>query len=106
MLRPNLNLLVVVTTYVSVANGQQRWLSNQVNTTLCQWRQLRGEFPRDQVLCLAVLLILGAAHVVRDTLYLDGGSRWWLPGLDDGSYGAVSNDSKLQAPTQVIPRYF
>lgn len=37
-------------------------------------------------------LIHYVAHVIRDTVYMDGGSLWWLPGLDDGSYGAADAD--------------
>jgi hypothetical protein len=33
-------------------------------------------------------------NVVRDTVYMDGGNIWWLPGLADGSYGAVTTDGK------------
>jgi len=32
------------------------------------------------------------AHVVRDTVYMDGGRMWWLPGLSNGTYGAVESD--------------
>jgi hypothetical protein len=32
------------------------------------------------------------AAVIRDTVYLDGGYLWWVPGLADGTYGAPVND--------------
>jgi hypothetical protein len=38
-----LGLLAAVTAYGAVANGQATWEKNQVNTTICQWQQLRGE---------------------------------------------------------------
>jgi hypothetical protein len=43
MIGPGLGLLAAVTAYASVANGQATWEKNQVNTSLCQWQQLRGE---------------------------------------------------------------
>ncbi|CAK7212564.1 hypothetical protein SBRCBS47491_001509 [Sporothrix bragantina] len=49
------------------------WLPGQVNATMCYWEQ-----PR--------------AAVVRDTLYLDGGNLWWIPGMNTSGYGPVSND--------------
>lgn len=58
---------------VSLVRGQANWAANQVNTTLCEWRQFR-------------------AHVIRDTVYLDGGSTWWMPGFSDGNIGPVEND--------------
>ncbi|RFU28470.1 hypothetical protein B7463_g7859, partial [Scytalidium lignicola] len=34
------------------------------------------------------------AAVVRDTLYIDGGNLWWIPGMADGSPGgAVADDN-------------
>ncbi|KAK0619948.1 hypothetical protein B0T14DRAFT_220847 [Immersiella caudata] len=73
MIRTGLGLLTAVTAFSAVAKGQATWDKNQVNTTLCQWQQLR-------------------AHVVRDTVYMDGGRMWWLPGLSDGSYATAVND--------------
>jgi hypothetical protein len=35
--------------------------------------------------------------VIRDTLYIDGGYLWWLPGLSDGTYGAPTSDGKNTA---------
>lgn len=32
------------------------------------------------------------AAVIRESLYIDGGYIWWLPGLSDGTYGAPNND--------------
>ncbi|KAK4449938.1 RING finger protein B [Podospora aff. communis PSN243] len=73
MVGSGLGVLAAVTAYGVVANGQATWEANQVNTTICQWQQLR-------------------AHVVRDTVYMDGGRMWWLPGLSDGSYAAAISD--------------
>ncbi|KAK3390835.1 hypothetical protein B0H63DRAFT_123895 [Podospora didyma] len=66
-------LPAVVTAFASLAQGQSKWASNQVNTTLCRWQQFR-------------------AAVVKDTIYFDGGSSWWIPGLSDGSLGSVDRD--------------
>ncbi|TVY88458.1 Kelch repeat-containing protein [Lachnellula willkommii] len=49
------------------------WQAGQVNTTMCYW-----DSPR--------------AGVIRDTLYIDGGMLWWLPGMSDGSYGDPVSD--------------
>ncbi|KAL7975150.1 hypothetical protein HDV63DRAFT_391421 [Trichoderma sp. SZMC 28014] len=45
--------------------------AKQINTTICTW-----EAPR--------------AAIIRDKIYLDGGELFWLPGLDDGSFGQAS----------------
>lgn len=39
-------------------------------------------------------LTVVAAHVVRDTVYMDGGSIWWLPGMDDGTFAPTVKDSE------------
>ncbi|CAK7227000.1 hypothetical protein SCUCBS95973_006388 [Sporothrix curviconia] len=49
------------------------WIAGQVNATMCYWEQ-----PR--------------AAVVRDTLYIDGGNLWWIPGMNTSAYGSVTND--------------
>ncbi|KAK3307584.1 uncharacterized protein B0T15DRAFT_574343 [Chaetomium strumarium] len=70
-------LIAVMTALASLALGQAVWLPDQVNTRICQWRQLR-------------------AAVLRDTVYLDGGYLLWQPGFTDGSTGnAVSDDNPL-----------
>ncbi|OAA48385.1 Galactose oxidase/kelch, beta-propeller [Metarhizium rileyi] len=52
-----------------LSNAQfSNWQSNQVNTSICLWIQ-----PR--------------AALIRDTIYLDGGSIWWSPGLASGEIG-------------------
>ncbi|KAL5601176.1 hypothetical protein BROUX41_005981 [Berkeleyomyces rouxiae] len=63
---------------VSPVQGQwDGWVDGQVNTTLCQWQDLRG-------------------IILRDTIYLDGGRTYWLPGMNDGTYGSVNlNDNQL-----------
>ncbi|KAG6121252.1 hypothetical protein E4U13_005153 [Claviceps humidiphila] len=53
------------------------WQDSQVNTSICFWLQ-----PR--------------AALVRDTIYLDGGSIWWSPGLADGSVGQPVNNGNFQ----------
>ncbi|KAK1752104.1 hypothetical protein QBC47DRAFT_433058 [Echria macrotheca] len=73
MFGPASGLLAVLAVSASVVQGQAVWASNQVNTTICEWEQFR-------------------AHVVRDTVYMDGGGLWWLPGLSDGSYATPESD--------------
>lgn len=51
------------------------WQEGQVNASICQWQQ-----PR--------------AAVVKDTVYIDGGYLWWIPGMEDGSYGVPTQDGK------------
>ncbi|KAK0637168.1 hypothetical protein B0T17DRAFT_613795 [Bombardia bombarda] len=80
MVSSGLGIVALVTAFASIAQGQSTWLANQVNTTLCQWQQLR-------------------VAVLHDTVYMDGGSMWWLPGLSDGSYGGLRND---QNPLGII----
>lgn len=38
------------------------------------------------------------AAVVRDTLYIDGGYLFWLPGLSDGNYGDPVSDGEGKNP--------
>ncbi|KJZ77946.1 hypothetical protein HIM_02583 [Hirsutella minnesotensis 3608] len=49
------------------------WEAHQVNTSICYWKQ-----PR--------------AAVIRNKVYLDGGTIWWMPGLESGQLGPVVND--------------
>lgn len=67
------------------------WVEHQVNTTICTWSNLRG--TPIAALCLRSANISIAA-LIRDTVYLDGGSLWWLPGLDDGTNGGVVNQGQ------------
>ncbi|KAM3493764.1 hypothetical protein MY3957_003024 [Beauveria namnaoensis] len=53
------------------------WAPEQINTTICVWNQ-----PR--------------AALVRDKIYIDGGSIWWSPGLQNGTFGPVSNKGNFQ----------
>jgi hypothetical protein len=39
-------LLAVVTAAASLVLGEAIWQTNQVNTRICQWQQLRGELRR------------------------------------------------------------
>ncbi|PSR92183.1 hypothetical protein BD289DRAFT_481204 [Coniella lustricola] len=50
------------------------WVANEVNTTMCAWTGLR-------------------AAVMRDTVYMDGAYIYWRPGLADGSYGEIIQDT-------------
>ncbi|KAK6211817.1 hypothetical protein LQW54_005677 [Pestalotiopsis sp. IQ-011] len=59
----------------AVASAQQSgWAKGQVNATMCAWQN-----PR--------------AAQVRDTLYIDGGYLFWVPGLSDGTYGPATQDN-------------
>lgn len=40
------------------------------------------------------LLLTPVAAVVRDTLYIDGGSLLWSPGLSDGTVGQPISDGE------------
>ncbi|KAG6003167.1 hypothetical protein E4U21_002281 [Claviceps maximensis] len=53
------------------------WQDLQVNTSICSWIQ-----PR--------------AALVRDTVYIDGGSIWWSPGFAGGNIGEPVNNGNLQ----------
>lgn len=35
------------------------------------------------------------AAIIRDTIYVDGGKAWWIPGYADGSLGSLRTDGKL-----------
>ncbi|KAF7539028.1 hypothetical protein G7054_g2418 [Neopestalotiopsis clavispora] len=59
----------------AVTNAQASgWATGQVNATMCAWQN-----PR--------------AAQVRDTLYIDGGDLYWVPGMSDGSYGDATQDN-------------
>jgi hypothetical protein len=51
------------------------WQS-EVNVSICNWEQLRGEsvYPQERA---EVILTHALANIIRDTIYLDGGSIWW-----------------------------
>ncbi|KAM7203519.1 hypothetical protein V8F33_002139 [Rhypophila sp. PSN 637] len=65
MIFSQLAQLLTAAALVSTVQGQAQWPADQVNTTLCQWVQ-----PR--------------AALLQDTVYLDGGTIWWTPGLKNG----------------------
>lgn len=92
MFRPAIGLAALVSAYASGAHAQATWAKGQVNTTLCEWQQLRGESSAPNA-CSGILTIV-TAHVVRDTVYMDGGSIWWLPGMDDGTFAPTVKDSE------------
>ncbi|KAK4196303.1 hypothetical protein QBC40DRAFT_300413 [Triangularia verruculosa] len=74
MFAPNFTTLVIWALSTSMVVSQSIWRTrNQINTTLCQWNQLR-------------------AAVIRDRVFLDGGRLWWRPGLSDGQYANVVGD--------------
>lgn len=66
--------LLAVAFFVRLGAAQESgWQSDQVNATMCYWQS-----PR--------------AAVVRNTLYIDGGYLWWLPGMSNGAYGDPTSD--------------
>jgi hypothetical protein len=73
-----ISILAILAGGIAVIRGQAIWDANQVNTTMCYWEELRGA-------------------VVRDTVYLDGGDIWWIPGYANGSTGAIENDANPMA---------
>lgn len=59
--------LLAMTAGTAVAQFSD-WQTGQISTEICTWEQ-----PR--------------AALIRDTIYLDGGTIWWVPTLNDGSLG-------------------
>ncbi|KAI1496657.1 hypothetical protein F5X99DRAFT_424377 [Biscogniauxia marginata] len=59
---------------LSVYGQQSGWQENQANATMCTWQALR-------------------AAQVKDTVYMDGGYLWWVPGMADGSFGPPTQDN-------------
>jgi hypothetical protein len=86
-----LNLLLLFLAFDWVSAQFSNWAEHQINTTICTWSNLRG--TPASALCLRSANIFIAAFI-RDTVYLDGGSLWWLPGLDDGTFGGVVNQGQ------------
>ncbi|KAG6028592.1 hypothetical protein E4U41_000632 [Claviceps citrina] len=78
-MRPNTRrILATCLSILSTAKCQfNNWQESQVNTSICFWLQ-----PR--------------AALVRDTVYLDGGSIWWSPGLANGGVGKPVNNGNFQ----------
>lgn len=71
-------ILVTCLSQLAAVEGQfSNWQDSQVNTSMCLWYQ-----PR--------------AALVRDTVYLDGGSIWWSPGLANGQIGKPVNNGNFQ----------
>jgi hypothetical protein len=74
MARPRLSTTSLLAAALPLVNAQlSGWLENQVNASICSWEQ-----PR--------------AALIRDTVYLDGGNLYWLPGLNDENYGPAVPD--------------
>ncbi|KAF4592525.1 Galactose oxidase/kelch, beta-propeller [Ophiocordyceps camponoti-floridani] len=77
-MRPHGGLFVVAAALQGRTAAQLGgWQDNQINTTICYWKQ-----PR--------------AALIRDTVYLDGGELWWSPGLASGSLGPPTNQGNFQ----------
>lgn len=79
--------------YIISVQAQSFWEEGQVNTTLCYWQQPRGQF-------LSISLVKDIANqnpaaIIRDTIYMDGGRTWWIPGMADGSLKTLIPDGKL-----------
>ncbi|KAJ3491873.1 hypothetical protein NLG97_g5515 [Lecanicillium saksenae] len=53
------------------------WASGQINTTICTWSQ-----PR--------------AALVRDSIFIDGGSVLWTPGFENGTSGPIVSQGNIQ----------
>jgi hypothetical protein len=84
--------LPIVAGLVSGAVAQQSgWQSDQVNATMCMWEQPRGLSSHHPVGNLELTV---AAALLKDTVYIDGGSLYWIPGMADGSYGAATSDGR------------
>ncbi|EPE06091.1 kelch repeat protein [Ophiostoma piceae UAMH 11346] len=68
-----LRLLAASALVAAVLAQSSGWESGQINATMCSWEQ-----PR--------------VAVVKDTVYIDGGLLYWIPGKDDGSYDTPAPD--------------
>ncbi|KAI1265771.1 hypothetical protein F5Y18DRAFT_46594 [Xylariaceae sp. FL1019] len=74
MYHTRIGVAAIVSVLTWLVNSQQSgWLENQANATMCQWGSLRSA-------------------QLKDTLYLDGGVLYWVPGMVDGSYGVPEID--------------
>ncbi|KAK0712214.1 hypothetical protein B0T21DRAFT_297528 [Apiosordaria backusii] len=84
MFAPNFATLAAWAVSASLVASQSVWYyPNQINSTLCQWNQLR-------------------AAVIRDRVFLDGGHLWWRAGLSSGEYGNVARDDNRYGITWTL----
>jgi hypothetical protein len=67
------------------------WMDGQVNATMCQWQEPRGRRHIKQL----ESFLTQAVGVIRDTVYIDGGYLYWEPGMNNGEYGAPTQDGRL-----------
>ncbi|KAI1339499.1 hypothetical protein F5Y15DRAFT_382727 [Xylariaceae sp. FL0016] len=75
MYKSRIAWLTLTTGFASIVRSQQSgWQQNQVNATMCTWAA-----PR--------------AAQLKDTVYMDGGYLFWVPGMADGSYGLPTQDN-------------
>lgn len=44
-----------------------------------------------------------AAAVIKDTVYMDGGFLYWIPGMQTGEYGAPTQDGKIWLRLRHLP---
>ncbi|KAJ2967528.1 hypothetical protein NQ176_g9620 [Zarea fungicola] len=72
------SVIVLTSAQLHFASAQfSNWVAGQVNTSICSWSQ-----PR--------------AALIRDKIYIDGGSIWWTAGLENGTAGPVANQGNYQ----------
>ncbi|KAI1981497.1 hypothetical protein LOZ51_006833, partial [Ophidiomyces ophidiicola] len=57
---------------------------SQINITMCNWFRPRVD-------------------IIRDTVYLDGGSLWWRRGFSDGTFGSPQNDGNPDGNIFTLP---
>lgn len=90
-------ILVTCLSQLAAVEGQfSNWQDSQVNTSICLWYQPRGTYLAYMNTSLQGFSIYySLAALVRDTVYLDGGSIWWSPGLANGQIGKPVNNGKL-----------
>lgn len=96
MYRASILVTALVAGFPSWINGQQSgWVENQVNATMCFWKQLRGTLPPFSVFRKRSFNAnLRTAAQLNDTVYMDGGFLYWASGLADGGLGPPEQDGE------------
>lgn len=89
-----MSLLALVASASHAAAQFGPWAEDQISTSICLWYQPRGQFAVFSKATVIWFILTLVAAFVRDTVYIDGGSIWWQPGMKDGSKGDLMNEGK------------